>query len=337
MTGWTPRVSIVVPALDPGPARLARCLDSLQAQDHPDVEVIVMDGGSRDGARELAGARAGVTLVAEPDDGQADAIQRGFDRATGELLGWLGADDTLAHDAIARAVAALGERPDAGWAYGAVRLRHGDVEEVLWPPRQLAPADFYWGNPVSQPGSLIRRAALEAIGGLDRSYHYAMDLDLWVRLLDAGHPGVHVDAVLATFEVHAGSKTGSAGDTVFLLEEARCYRDHGWGEAAALVLGQAIAAQRPGASPRALAQAAATTCHDPTWSGLSLDVVVAGALTRAAVDGLHRRSPGAVRHLAHPAPWRCPAARRRLGVAVRRLGARVLGRDPGLVQNRPPA
>lgn len=334
MTGWTPRVSIVVPALDPGPERLSRCLDSLAAQDHPDVEVIVMDGGSRDGSREIAADRPGVTLVAEPDDGQADAIQRGFGRATGEVVGWLGADDTLVRDAVRRAVAALAEHPGAGWAYGSVRLVQDGVEEVLRPPARLEPADFYWGNPVSQPGSLIRRDALADIGGLDRSYHYAMDLDLWVRLLAAGHPGVHVDAVLATFEVHAGSKTGSAGAAPFLLEEARCYRDHGWEQAACLVLGQALAVDRPDASPRTLAAAATAVCREPVWEGLSPEVVAAGAITRAAIDGLHRRSPAALRHLAHPAPWRCPATRLRLRVAARRLRARALGRDPGVVQNR---
>src|SRR4051812_47745101 len=108
-------VTIVTPCLNPGD-RLARCLDSVAAQTHRQVEHIVIDGGSTDGTVDLLRAR-GVRFVSEPDRGQTQAINKGFDLAQGEWLGWLNADDELTPTSIELALAALDRTPGAGWAY----------------------------------------------------------------------------------------------------------------------------------------------------------------------------------------------------------------------------
>src|SRR3954454_12381822 len=107
-----PLVSIVTPCLEPG-ERLARCLESVAAQTYPRIEHIVVDGGSTDGTvKELR--KRGVRFVSEPDDGQTQAINKGFALARGDWLGWLNADDVLTTRAVELAVSGARETPGAG-------------------------------------------------------------------------------------------------------------------------------------------------------------------------------------------------------------------------------
>lgn len=212
-----PLVTIVTPCLNPG-NRLEACLRSVAAQTYGRVEHLVVDGGSSDATVALLESRARVRWVSEPDDGQTDAINKGFRLASGEILGWLNADDTLDPRAVELSVAALQRNPGAGWSYGDIEI-HGSQTAVVRGPRALTICDLDAGDIVPQPGSLIWRWALERVGPLDSTLNLAMDFDLWVRLLTSGIPAVHVDAIVARFEIHDESKTGSAGADAFALED----------------------------------------------------------------------------------------------------------------------
>src|SRR5205823_3040185 len=105
--------------------------------------------------------------------------------------------------------------------YGEVELRrNGERDYPFRPPARLTPTSFDTTSVIPQPGSFVARWALERVGDLDESLHLAMDYDLWLRLIDAGIPSARVPAVVATFEIHDSSKTGTAGRSGFLREES---------------------------------------------------------------------------------------------------------------------
>jgi glycosyltransferase involved in cell wall biosynthesis len=288
-------VSVVTPCLNPG-ARLARCLESVAAQTHPDVEHVVVDGGSTDGTVELLG-RSGVRYLSEPDDGQTDAIAKGFGVARGELLTWLNADDELEPHAVARAASTGAE-----WVYGDCTVIDGGRRTVWRPLPRYGRWEVEAGEMIPQPGSFFSRAALERAGGLDPSFELAMDVDLWIRLVDAGIEGRYVPEVMAVFEIHPGSKTGSVGRGGFLLEHAQALAKSGRYRAASAALGRAsVFGGRPDL---------------PDWADPR--VVRAATAAESAIEQLRARNLRGALRLVRPSIWREREVRTRLIAGLRR-------------------
>ncbi len=208
-----PLISIVTPSLNQG--RFIRAaIRSVLSQGYPNLQYLVMDGGSTDGTLEvLRSYDDRVRWVSEPDAGQSDAIARGFARCRGEILGWLNADDVLMPGAVERAAREFEHSPEAGLIYGRGVILDEDGEETgpfagiepfnLW--RLLHTLDY-----VLQPAAFFRRDAYEAVGGLDRDLFWAMDWDLWLRL--AGVAEVRfVDHVFAGSREWGATKTATGG------------------------------------------------------------------------------------------------------------------------------
>jgi glycosyltransferase involved in cell wall biosynthesis len=175
-----PTVGVVTPALNS--ARFLRgAVDSVLAQDYPHVDYLVMDGGSRDGTRELlAGYGERVRWMSAPDAGQADAVSRGWGLVRGEIVAYLNADDAYKPGAIAAAVEGIGGH---GLVYGEGEL----VDEAgaplgRYPTTEPTEEALAGQCPICQPTAFVRRDALERTGGLDRRLHFAFDYDLWIRL-----------------------------------------------------------------------------------------------------------------------------------------------------------
>jgi glycosyltransferase involved in cell wall biosynthesis len=291
-------VSIVTPCLNPG-ERLARCLESVAAQTHPHVEHVVVDGGSTDGTVELL-ERAGVSYVSESDGGQTEAIAKGFGLARGELLTWLNADDELASGAAARAVAA-----GVDWLYGDCTVVTGARRTVWRPPRRYGLWEIDAGEMIPQPGCFFSRSALERAGGLDPSFELTMDIDLWIRLVDAGIAPRYVPEVMATFEIHPDSKTGSLGHKRFLLEHARALAKSGRVRAASAAVGRAAAIGGP-----------LERDELPEWA--DGEIVRSAQVAEAGIEALRARDPRGALRLLSPQVWVVPESRRRLIASVRR-------------------
>lgn len=218
-------VSIVTPSLNQG-RYLREAIESVRAQTHTPLEHIVVDGGSTDGTLEILGRHPHLQWVSEPDGGQAAALNKGFRRAGGVVFGWINADDYYLPGAVSAAVGALVETGCA--------LVHGgwrQVDEAGATIRDVAPVAFDYrrvleaANSVAQPGTFFTRAAFEAVGGVDESYRYALDYELWLKL--GGRFEVrHVDRVLAAYRYHPTSKT-VAESHGFVAETWRASRSHG--------------------------------------------------------------------------------------------------------------
>jgi len=225
MSAELPLVSIVTPSLNQG-RYLAATIDSVLAQDYPRIEHVVVDGGSADETLDVLRRYDHLRWVSEPDRGQAHALNKGFALSRGEILGWLNADDVYLPGAVSAAVETL---RSSGCA-----LVHGgwcQIDEQGNVLREVAPIPFDYRlqlevrNGVSQPGSLFTRAAFDAVGGIDESYRYAMDYELWLKL-GARFEVRHVDRVLAGYRLHPESKTVAEAEA-FRPETWRAARSHG--------------------------------------------------------------------------------------------------------------
>ena len=235
-----PLVSIITPCLNAG-RHLRRCLASVARQTYERIEHVVVDGGSTDDTPNLLEEAHAGPWISEPDRGQSDAIRKGLDLAQGSVVGWLNADDELLPRAVSEFVARLSADPGLGWVYGRGVILNVDGSRSIEPVSKVSDRDLGFGNPIVQPSTLIRRDALDASGGIDEQFHLAMDLDLWLRLVDHGIRRDFTRLVLAKMSYDEASKTGGLPRSAFLREEFLVYLKNG----------------RPGAAHLALAGAAA--------------------------------------------------------------------------------
>ena len=212
-----PLVSIITPSFNQAQF-LEETIRSVLAQDYPNVEYILVDGGSTDGSLEIIQRYADrlAWWVSEADRGQTDALNKGFARAGGEIFAWLNSDDTYLPGAISQAVACLEAHPQAALVYGDADL----VDEqgrVLgpFPARQTDLKHMLRGSVhIPQQASFFRGGLWSKVGPLDPSFYFAMDYDLWLRLARYGI-FVYTPQRWANFRLHGGAKT--------TLSDDRCY------------------------------------------------------------------------------------------------------------------
>lgn len=204
----SPRITIAVPSFNQG-RFLDQALSSIFSQ-NVDVEVFVLDGGSTDNSLEiihswrsqLAGWRSG------PDGGQSAAINEGIALGSAPFVCWLNSDDWFLPGGLQALLTALEPSPATPAVYGQAWnvYKNGKKQRPVWvepfSERRLA-----FRCIISQPATLIRRSAWEAVGGVDERLNLAMDYDLWWRLYKAGGPLVMFNEYVAANRIHANTKT----------------------------------------------------------------------------------------------------------------------------------
>ena len=197
-------VSVIMPSFNQ--ARfISEAIESVLAQDHETLELIVSDGGSSDGTVDILKSFAArdrrLQWVSEPDDGPAPALNKALEKAQGAIVGWLNSDDRYLPGAIGRAVRVFEANQNAMLVYG--HGDHIDVEgAVLGPyPTKEPSADlggFAAGSYICQPTAFFKWIAYKLIGPLDETYSAAFDFDYWVRFFSSFQGRVEfVDAVQA--------------------------------------------------------------------------------------------------------------------------------------------
>ena len=210
-----PLVSIVTASYNSA-KYIEQAIRSVAAQDYPHIEHIVVDGGSTDGTLEILQRYNGrVDWISEPDSGQSDALNKGWLRARGQVLGWLDADNVYEPTAVREAVEVLMRDQAAGMVYAGVR----DVDEAGRVVREYMPPEFTLSgfllfhefNFIPPSSVFMRREALERAGSLDMGLHYTMDFDLWLRMGLAA-PIRRAERFWSRFLLRDTSKTGSQMD-----------------------------------------------------------------------------------------------------------------------------
>ena len=215
-----PLVTIVTPSFNQGEF-IGQTIRSVLDQTYPNIEYIVVDGGSTDNTmavcryfQALAGPRRIDTLIHERDNGQADAINKGFRLAKGQLVGWLNSDDILYPDCVERIVDLYRQHPDGVIYYGSkmdLIDRRGKVFDGRDIPISGRQHLLHQNYDIIQQGSFYASALVRQVGYLDASVQYCMDLDLWLKLLEYGPIYALDDHPLAAFRIWETTKTATGG------------------------------------------------------------------------------------------------------------------------------
>lgn len=206
-------VTVVTPSYNQG--RFIRAtIESVLSQDYPNVEYIIMDGGSTDETASVVKDYASrVKFICEKDRGQSHAINKGFQMARGSVLSWLNSDDLYLPGAVRKAVAAWRENPAAGAIYGEGYLMDNDGQITgrfpctepfnLWKLVHLS--DY-----VLQQSVYFRRDALDRVGYLDEGLHYTMDWDVLIRI-GLQYPLQYIPEYMGCLREYPEAKTSAGG------------------------------------------------------------------------------------------------------------------------------
>jgi glycosyltransferase involved in cell wall biosynthesis len=209
-----PKISVVTPSFNQG-RFLEKTILSVLNQGYPNLEYIIIDGGSTDNSVEII-KRYEQHLTyweSEPDRGQSHAINKGFARATGDIFAWLNSDDWYEPGALQKVAEVFTANPEAGAVVGAGNMVDEVGNEVLLcEPFEVTVASLYgWVDRFFwQPSCFFTRKAWESSGPLDEGLHFAMDLDLWFKIA-ASWKFAMTEANLSWSLKHADAKTTSSG------------------------------------------------------------------------------------------------------------------------------
>lgn len=220
-----PSMTVVTPSFNQG-RFIAETIDSVLGQDYPDLEFIVVDGGSTDGTVEILrhyGNR--LRWISELDQGQADAVNKGVALGRGEIIGWLNSDDTYLPGALGKVGRAFAARDDLAVVYG--DADHVLEDGTIYAPYPTAPFSYQHLAAscfICQPAAFVRRKSFDEIGGLDPTLRFCMDYDLWIRL-GRRHRFAYLPERLARSRLHAEAKTFASRRKVF-EEIIRTVRRH---------------------------------------------------------------------------------------------------------------
>lgn len=221
-----PTVSVVTPSYNQG-RFIEETILSVLGQDYPNIEYWVVDGGSTDETLDILYKYSHdrrLNWISEPDRGQADAVNKGWRRCRGDIVGWINSDDTYLPGALRRLVEALIANPHAD-IVGGDALRVTDTGQSI--------QRMYGGslnferllrqNYINQPATIQRRQVVEHIGPLRLHWHYALDYDFYLRALRKFRL-VYLPELCATYRIHEVSKT-TVGGVAFVEELSAAVND----------------------------------------------------------------------------------------------------------------
>lgn len=210
------RISVVTPSYNQG-GYLEETIRSVLDQKYPDLEYIVMDGGSTDGSVDIIRKYEDrmAHWQSERDAGQADALRRGFWMATGEVFAWINSDDRLEPGALAAVGDFFSLHPETDLAYGNLDFIDAAGKRLFTAYPVLDLRILIYENPfVPQQAMFWRRGLYEKIGGIDPALRFAMDFDLTLRFLRERPRVAKIDRVLGSFRVHPEAKSSTIRDVM---------------------------------------------------------------------------------------------------------------------------
>lgn len=208
-----PKISIVTPSFNQG-AYIEKTIDSVLSQNYPNLEYIIIDGGSKDQTVDVIKKYEKYLTywISEPDRGQSHAINKGLGRASGDLLTWLNSDDWLLPGALSSFASEFNARPESGLIVGVGEMVDlaGQVTEVFSPGNMIDRTtllQWFRGSWFLQPACMFRRSVWEMCGPLDENEHLVFDIDFFLRASEAGFIFHTISATLARALRHDQAKT----------------------------------------------------------------------------------------------------------------------------------
>jgi glycosyltransferase involved in cell wall biosynthesis len=220
-----PSISVITPSYNQG-GFIEETLRSVLDQGYPELEYQVMDGGSSDGTVDILKRYDGrLRWVSQKDGGQGAALVAGFQRTSGEIIGWVNSDDLYAPGALAAVGEYFAAHPEVEWLFGRCPIidRDGHVQRALITRyKELWLRRYSWRrllieNYISQPAVFFRRRLYQRVGPIDPKYQCAMDYDLWLRMGAVARPAF-LDRELARFRVYGETKMSTLFERSFQEE-----------------------------------------------------------------------------------------------------------------------
>lgn len=206
-----PKISIVTPSYNQAQFLESTILSVLN-QNCPNLEYIIIDGGSTDGSVEIIKRYEKYLTywVSEKDKGQTQAINKGFQKSTGKIIAWLNSDDTYLPETLYKIMKNFKQNPEADLIFGNIYFinehdkRIGELRFTKFNFDTL----IYEGGNLHQTGTFWTRKIYEEVGGLDADYKFCMDYDFFCRVAKAGNL-YHMRDFLANFRIHANAKSAT--------------------------------------------------------------------------------------------------------------------------------
>ncbi|MFX0140541.1 MAG: glycosyltransferase family 2 protein, partial [Candidatus Hodarchaeota archaeon] len=208
-----PKISVVTPSFNQAQF-LERTILSVLNQNYPNLEYIIIDGGSTDGTVEIIKKyKKYLTYwISEKDNGQTDALNKGFIKSTGKILAYINSDDTYIPQAFLKIIEAFKRNPDVNLIFG--NMNYIDAFDNLIGECRFTKFDFttliYEGGNLNQPGSFWTRNIYDEVGGFNSRYRFCMDFDFFCRVAEIGKLK-HIREYIANFRYHKGSKSSTIG------------------------------------------------------------------------------------------------------------------------------
>lgn len=204
-----PKISIVTPSFNQGEF-LEETICSILEQNYPNLEYIIVDGGSTDKSVEIIKKYEPHLSywISEPDKGQTDAIQKGFNKATGDYINWINSDDLLKPNALHEIKKFIAENPGVDFVYGnwdTIDVNSQLIENRY--PKNNTQFRGIYEFPYAQQACFYKRSAVNELGGFDLSFDFTMDFDLFVRFALCKKMG-YCEQNLASFREHNEAKSG---------------------------------------------------------------------------------------------------------------------------------
>lgn len=218
------KISIVTPSYNQG-AYIEYTIQSVLGQEGDfELEYLIIDGGSTDNTLDILKKYNGqLHWISERDRGQSDALNKGFRRVTGDIIGWINSDDTYAPSAFQKVMDYFSRHPELLWVTGrcqTIDQNNSEIRKIVTRYKNFCLKHYSYtflliDDFISQPSTFFRKELLDKVGLIDETYQYSMDYEYWLRIGSRGFkPGIIHD-YLANFRVHSTSKLGAFTEKAF--------------------------------------------------------------------------------------------------------------------------